>query len=115
MTVEIKKALGYELSWYQAYKNLAEQKLEEINKQIIFLQRQQWWLSNPDVAVIRYIPMWETNYAHSEWETYPIISWQSIVDIDGKETWNVNTVEYPALESEITDEETVLIVRNPFV
>lgn len=109
MTVEIIEAVDRELMWYQAYKNLAEQKLEEINKQIIFLQRQQWWLSYPEVAVIHYIPMWETDY------TRPTISWQSIVDINGQEICNVDTIEYPALESEITDEKTVLTVRNPFL
>jgi hypothetical protein len=53
--------------------------------------------------------MWETDYAH------PTISWQSIVDINGQEICNVDTIEYPALESEITDEKTVLTVRNPFL
>ena len=115
MSIEIKEAVDRELSWYQAYKNLAEQKLEEINKQIILLKRQQWWLSNPEIAVIQYVAEYETNYAHSEWETYPIISWRSIIDTNGEETWDVGTIEYAPLESEITDEKTLITVRNPFL
>lgn len=81
---------------------------------IIEERRKKWWLLNPDIACIKYVAMWETDYSHSDWITYPIISWRSITDINGTQTWNVDTISYPPLKSEITDEETVLVVKNPY-
>lgn len=106
MTVEDVERL---LKTAEAYKEIKLLDLQRAEDYIIKLRRKKWWLSYPEVAVIYYVPMWETDYAH------PTISWQSIVDINGQEICNVNTIEYPALESEITDEKTVLTVRNPFL
>jgi len=95
----------------------AQQK--ENNDNYVKLMRKKWWLLHPDIVEISYVAVYETNYAHSEWETYPEISWRVAYDTQGKnviwETSPIITNGYPALESEITDEETVITVRNPYI
>ncbi len=117
MTIEIKEALDRELSWYQAYKNLAEQKLEEINKQIIFLQRQQWWLEHPSVAYFTGHTYWEID----RWsrESYLELSVRQAVDINGLEI-QLHELEplffygFEALATEVRDDDELTIYRNPY-
>jgi hypothetical protein len=95
------------------------QQQKENNDNYVKLMRKKWWLLHPDIVEISYRPRYETDYGHSEWETYPDISWKSIIDVQGKNVlWAYNPIitnHYPALESEITDEETVITVRNPYL
>ena len=91
------------------------QQQKENNANYVKLLRKKWWLLHPDIVEISYIAVYETNYAHSDWETYPEISWLSAFDKDGNDVvWTRNTHSFPALESEITDEETVITIRNPY-
>ena len=96
------------------------QQQKENNANYVKLLRKKWWLLHPDIVAISYIAVYETNYAHSDWETYPEISWMSAIDAQGKNIlWGTSPIPitsgYPALESEITDEETVITVRNPYI
>jgi hypothetical protein len=96
------------------------QQQKENNENYVKLMRKKWWLLNPNIVEISYVVVYGTDYAHSEWETYPEISWLSAVDVQGKNVlWGTSPIpitnEYPALESEITDEETVITVRNPYI
>ena len=95
------------------------QQQKENNANYVKLLRKKWWLLHPEIVEISYVAVYETNYAHSEWETYAEISWRGMEDVNGYEVlWEnaaMNTNGYPALESEITDEETVITVRNPYL
>lgn len=91
------------------------QQQKENNANYVKLLRKKWWLLNPDIVEISYVAVYETNYAHSEWETYAEISWRRMLDETGNDVlWGRDFRAYPALESEITDEETVITVRNPY-
>ena len=49
------------------------------------------------------------SWVHEKIKAYPEISWLSAFDKDGNDVvWTRNTHSFPALESEITDEETVI-------
>lgn len=95
------------------------QQQKENNENFVKLMRKKWWLLHPDIVEISYRPRYETDYGHSEWEIYPDISWKSIIDVQGENVlWKTSPIitnGYPAFESEITDEETVITVRNPYL
>jgi hypothetical protein len=112
------QSLEEELNKNCAITEYLNQQQKDNNANYVKLLRKKWWLLHPEIVEIAYVAVYETNYAHSEWETYPEISWRVAYDTQGKnviwETSPIITNGYPALESEITDEETVITVRNPY-
>ena len=109
------QSLEEELNKNCAVTEYLNQQQKENNANYVNLMRKKWWLLHPEIVEISYVAVYETNYAHSEWETYPEISWKTAVDGEGNNVRPIITNEYPALESEITDEETVITVRNPYL
>ena len=91
------------------------QQQKENNDNYVKLMRKKWWLLNPDIVEISYIAYLDTDYSGSDWVSYPSILWRTAFDKEGNDVvWTRDTHSFPALESEITDEETVITVRNPY-
>jgi hypothetical protein len=93
------------------------QQQKENNENYVKLMRKKWWLLNPNIVEISYVAVYKTDYSTHD-PSYPYIAWHSMMDINGEDVlWKdavMNTNGYPALESEITDEETVITIRNPY-
>jgi hypothetical protein len=91
------------------------QQQKENNDNYVKLMRKKWWLLNPDIVEISYLTYLDTDYSGSDWVSYPSILWKTVFDKEGNDVvYTRDTSGYPALESEITDEETVITVRNPY-
>jgi len=90
------------------------QQQKENNERFVQLMRKKWWLLNPDIVEISYVAVYETDYSDTT-PSYPAISWKSAIDKTNTEVSSIDTSGYPALASEITDEETVITVRNPYL
>lgn len=91
------------------------QQQKECNENYVKLQRKKWWLLNPNIVSVSYVAVYKTNYSHSEWETYPEISFRNIDNGGGDVSGIRNADLFLPLESEITDGETVITVRNPYI
>ena len=109
------ESLEEELNKNCAITEYLNQQQKENNANYVKLLRKKWWLLNPDIVEISYVAVYETDYGHSEWETYPEISIRAVLDVNGDNVFLAKDLStfYP-LESEITDEETVITVRNPY-
>jgi hypothetical protein len=94
------------------------QQQKENNERYVQLMRKKWWFLHPEIVEISYVAVYETDYSSTD-PSYPAISWLYAVGEKGKNfLWEpspIITNDYPALESEITDEETVITVRNPYI
>jgi hypothetical protein len=93
------------------------QQQKENNENFVKLMRKKWWLLHPEIVEISYVAVYKTDYSTHD-PSYPHLAWHSMMDVSGENVlWKdavMNTNGYPALESEITDEETVITVRNPY-
>ena len=109
------ESLEEQLSKNCAITEYLNQQQKENNANFVNLMRKKWWLLNPDIVEISYVADLDTDYSTSEWLTYPSILWRSAINQEGKNVaWLRDTSLFLPLESEITDEETVITVRNPY-
>jgi hypothetical protein len=109
------ESLDEELNKNCAITEYLNQQQKECNENYVKLQRKKWWLLNPDIVEISYVADLDTDYSTSEWLTYPSILWRSAINQEGKNVaWLRDTSLFLPLESEITDEETAITVRNPY-
>jgi hypothetical protein len=111
------ESLEEALSKNYAITEYLNQQQKENNENFVKLMRKKWWILNPDIVEISYVAVYKTDYSTHD-PSYPYIAWHSMMDINGEDVlWKdavMNTNGYPALESEITDEETVITIRNPY-
>jgi hypothetical protein len=81
-------------------------------------RRRKWWLEHPEVAYFTARTSWETNYGHSEWESELSFYVDSVIGVDGSKLDFYNRGwfdHYPALESEVRDDNAFVTYRNPFL
>ncbi|MCA2594038.1 MAG: hypothetical protein IM526_02605 [Microcystis sp. M38BS1] len=111
------QSLQEELNKNCAITEYLNQQQKEHNANYVKLLRKKWWLLHPDIVEISYVAVYETDYSYSTTDpSYPAISWRSAINQEGKNVaWLRDTSLFLPLESEITDEETVITVRNPYI
>jgi hypothetical protein len=111
------ESLEEELNKNCAITEYLNQQQKEHNANYVKLLRKKWWLLHPEIVEISYVAVYETDYSSTD-PFYPAISWLYAVDEKRKNfLWEpspIITNDYPALESEITDEQTVITVQNPY-
>ena len=104
----------------EAYRDIKLLQLQRTNEYLIKLQRQKWWLSNPEVAYFTARTEWDTAYSHPEWKQELCFYVESIVDIYGLNIER-NTLHplffygFNPLDTEVSHDGAVTTYKNPFL